>query len=129
MSITSALFVLLLFVCLAWWKAAIGIREGGGVVPVTLELFTSSLPSAISLSHLAVKWRNVFKASSSFTGALTTSSCADVAVCVVYVCVCCVLEGLESLCVLPGSHSMLLFLENPLDGEVCCLKSHTYCQK
>lgn len=84
MSITSALFVLLLFVCLAWRKAGIGIRE-----VAQCQWHSSCLPPHYlqpSLSHLALKWRNVFKASSNFTGALTTSSYADVAVCVVSVC-------------------------------------------
>lgn len=60
------------------------------MVSMTPEPLASSLPSAISrsLSHLAVKWRNVFKASSNFTGALTTSSYADVALCVLFVCMC-----------------------------------------
>lgn len=76
--------VCIVVVCLFGLVESCDRDQGGGEVPVTLELFTSSLPSTISLSHLAVKWRNVFKASSSFTGALTTSSCADVAVCVCF---------------------------------------------
>lgn len=110
----------LLCCCLFVWpggEAAIGSggRGGGRCSP----------PHYLRL-HLAVKWRNVFKASSDFTGALTASSCADVAACIVYVCVC---EGLRSSCSLPGSHSALLFLENPLDGEARCLKSHASGQK
>ena len=114
-------------------------RDQGGVwvcvcvcvcvcVSLTLELFASSLPSAVSLSHLALKWRNVFKASSNFTGALTTSSYADVAVCGVYVCVRAVCWRGWRACECFLGHSTLLFLENPLDGEMCCLKSHIYCQ-
>lgn len=94
-------------------------RGGGGA-------FSSCSPPHYLRLHLAVKWRNVFKASSDFTGALTTSSCADVAACIDYVCVCeSVCEGQRRSCALPGSHAVLLFLENPLDGEARCLKSHT----
>lgn len=72
----------LLSCCLFVWpggEAAIGTEEGGGAV-------SSCSPPHYLRLHLAVKWRNVFKASSDFTGALTASSRPDVAPCIVYVC-------------------------------------------
>lgn len=76
-----------------------------------------------SLSHLALKRRNVFKASSSFTGALTTSLHADVASAgCLWVC------QRGCVCARFLGHGMLLFLTNLLDGEMCCLKSGIYCR-
>lgn len=83
--------------------------QGGVVISLTPKLFTSSLPLAISpslpLSHLAVKWRNVFKALPDFT----------------------VIHFIVHRCsgMLPGSRGPLLFLENPLDEDVCCLESRS----
>lgn len=95
-------------VCLCGLVESCDRDQGGAAASMTLELFASSLPSSLSLSHLAVKWRNVFKASSNFTGALTTSSHTDVAACVAGV--------VELVCVHVCflGHRVLLFLENPL---------------
>lgn len=69
-------------------------RGRGGSCGGSFQRHSSlSPPHYLQLSplHLAVNRRNVFKASSfffSFTGELTTSSCTDVAACIVfYVCV------------------------------------------
>lgn len=97
--ITSVLFVLLLFLRLARLKAAIGI-------------------SYLSRFHLAVKWGKCLYSLIQFywhADPFIIHRCCSV--CCIYICVC--------VCVLPGSRSMLLFLENPLDGEVCCLQWRT----
>lgn len=124
--------VVCLFVCLSWWRATIEIRE------VLWRHSSRSPPHYFEppLSHLAVKWRNSFKASSSFYWSadhfIIRRCCSLHAwVCVICVCMCSVLGGgRETLCACVRflGHIMLLFLENPLDGDVCCLKSRIYCQ-
>lgn len=86
MPITFVLF-LLLYVCL------FGLVESCDRNQEWCRWHSSCLPLHYLqpfLFHLAVKWRNVFKVSSSFTGKQTISPCTDVSQCV---CVC-VLERL-----------------------------------
>lgn len=93
MSVTSVLvWFLCLLVCLALQKAAIEMWE-----VVWCRWHSRYLPPHYlqpPLFHLAVKWRNVFKASSSFTGMLTTSPYTDVSLCVSSASVCLMSERL-----------------------------------
>lgn len=100
-------FVCTVAVCLFVLVERCDRDQGGGVVSVTLELFPSSLPSAISLSPSCKMEEFLLKPHPILLERWPLHH-TQMVLCVLFMCVCCVLEELDSLCVLPGSQHVIV---------------------